>query len=266
MIRPSDVELWIVSFRRLMTLRETVAGWLGSFPFDRVNIIANDPAVDYSMITGEFPEVRVWPNLFRDGWETGAIAWCWNQAMRHTFTARDWCLMSQDDVVVLPGWDNLITPAYDTYVAPVGDTVQLQSLAGFARAGWFDERFRAIGGPEADYLLRCLQAGPDRVSAHDEHPWQLRHNDVGLAAHWQGAARAGEVLETRNAYNVPYAQAECFDRWTAKWGVPVDQLMGATAAEVGRGQHPCAAQREPGWDDIDWYPSFTRRLRTLGRF
>ena len=188
---PGDVSLWIVSFRRLETLHRTISDWLSSFPFEQVNIIANDPDVDYRQIEAEFPQVRVWRNIFRSSWETGSIAWCWNQCMRHTFETRQWCLMSQDDVLVRPGWDQLITSAYDTYIAPVGDTVQLQSLAGFNTVGWFDERFRAIGGPENDYLLRALQACPDRLSVHDGHVWQLRHNDAGLAGYWQGAAKAG---------------------------------------------------------------------------
>lgn len=253
---PGEISLWIVAFRRLGALRRTVSDWLASFPFEEVNIIANDPLYDYSQLYSEFPRVvRWWPNMFRSGWETGSIAWCWNQCMRHTFETRRWCLMSQDDVAVTPGWDTLISEQYLTYVAPVGDTVQLQSLEGFNAAGWFDERFRAIGGPEADYLLRAYQAYPERLSAHDEHAWNWQHNDVGLADHWHGVEKAGEVAQTRSQYNTPFADAECFGRWNAKWGVHVDDLM----------KRPADAQRQPGWDEIDWYPSFTRRLHELGR-
>jgi hypothetical protein len=255
-ITPDDVSLWIVNFRRLATLQRTIGDWLASFPFAEVNVIANDPAVNYSEIEWEFPQVRVWPNIFRSSWETGSIAWCWNQCMRHTFETRDWCLMSQDDVEITPGWDKLISSDYDTYIAPHGDTIQLQSLAGFNAVGWFDERFRAIGGPEADYELRALQAAPDRLSVHDEHVWQMRHHDVGLAAHWRGSPKQGEVLQTRIEFNGPYHDAECFTRWIQKWGMHVDELF------LG---HHYDVQRQPGWDEIDWYPSFTRRLAELGR-
>lgn len=255
-MKPEEVSLWIVAFRRGETLHRTVTDWLASFPFTEVNVITNDPAYDYWPIGRDYPQVKFWPNMFRSSWETGSIAWCWNQCMRHTFETRDWCLMSQDDVLITPGWDELITDRYDTYIAPVGDTIQLQSLAGFNAAGWFDERFRAIGGPESDYLLRAMQAYPDRLSVHDEHVWQMRHNDVGLAAHWRGAAKEGEVIDTRNAFNVPYADAECFERWEQKWGLHVNQLFSGQQYNV---------QRRPGWDEIDWYPSFTRRLAELGR-
>lgn len=256
MLTPENTALWITSFRRIPALRDTLAGWLGSFPFTDVNVIANDPAVDYSEIEAQFSQVQVWRNIFRDSWETGSIAWCWNQAMRHTFETRDWCLMSQDDVLVTPGWDRLITGEYHTYIAPIGDTVQLQSLAGFAAVGWFDERFRAIGGPEADYLLRSLQAQPEKVSVHDEHCWQYRFNDVGLAGYWRGAPMAGEVRETRRSFNEVFEETECHARWIAKWGEHVNSLLSRRAFSV---------QRQPGWDEIDWYPAFTRRLRETGR-
>jgi hypothetical protein len=256
-VTPDEVSLWIVSFRRLDALRDSINGWLGTFDFREVNVIVNDPTVDYSAITEEFPMVEIWPNIFRDPWETGSIAWCWNMCMRHTFEHRDWCLMSQDDVVIEPGWPERITDDFWTYVAPVGDVIQLQSIRGFAHVGWFDERFRAIGGPEADYVLRMLQAYPTRLSAHDEHVWQLRHNDVGLADFWHTAPKVGEVGATRLQYNMPFADAECFGRWIEKWGVHVDELM--------LGSRRDTAQRRPGWDEIDWYPAFTRHLQAAGR-
>ncbi len=132
----------------------------------------------------------------------------------------------------------------------------MQSLAGFNQIGWFDERFRAIGGPEADYELRAIQTCPDRVSVHDEHIWQMRHNDVGLANHWILPPKYGEVLATRIEFNGPYHDAECFGRWIDKWGMGVDELfLGGHLDRV----------RQPGWEEIDWYPAFTRRLTELGR-
>lgn len=255
-IKPDDVSLWIVNFKRLDALHQTISDWLNSFDFDVVNVIANDPTTDFSHIRETYPQVMIWPNIFREPWETGSIAWCWNMCMRHTFLHRDWCLMSQDDVLITPGWDELITDDFWTYVAPVGDTIQLQSLTGFNHVGWFDERFRAIGGPEADYILRMMQTYPERLSAHDEHVWQLRHNDVGLANHWRAAPMVGEVRATRMAHNMPLSNDECFARWNQKWGINVDDLLTSRRYDT---------ERQPGWDEIDWYPAFTRRLAKLGR-
>ena len=144
-MRPDEISLWIVNFQRQEALYNTVKGWLSSFPFEEVNIIANDPGGIHRLkLEIDFPQVKIWPNIFRSSWETGSIAWCWNQCMRHTFERKRWCLMSQDDVNIMPGWDKLISGGYWTYIAPAGDTVQLQSIEGFNHIGWFDERFRAI--------------------------------------------------------------------------------------------------------------------------
>ena len=253
MITPDNVSLWIVNFQRQDALFRTLNGWLGTFPFKDVNVIMNDPTMP-DPANVHYPKIKVWRNIFRESWETGSIAWCWNQAMRHTFLTHDWCLMSQDDVDVYHGWDQLITDQYDTYIAPVGDTVMLQSLPGFNRVGWFDERFRAIGGPEADYVLRSMRTIPERVSIHDEHVWQLRHNDVGLANYWKPHPREGEVAATRANYNVPLSGPECFGRWVEKWGVGVDEMMCSHAWHT-----------KPIWPEIDWYPAFTRRLIERGR-
>lgn len=260
-ISPSNISLWIVAFRREQALTATLNGWLNSFPFNDINVICNDPNYDYEFVRNQFPQVQFWPNIWRASWETGAIAWCWNQAMKHTFDTRDLCLMSQDDVVVLPGWDSRITDEYWTWVAPAGDTIQLQSIEGFKNVGWFDERFRAIGGPESDYLLRMMQTYPEKLSAHDEHIWQLRNNDVGLANYWHPADKAGEVGQIRREYNEAFANDECFTRWIQKWGIHVDTMM---IDRVNNG-HWQASVRQPGWEEIDWYPAFTRRLKEMGR-
>ena len=133
-MKPDEISLWIVSFRRLESLHRTIGDWLASFPFEEVNVIANDVATDYSGIEATYGNVKVWRNFWRESWETGSIAWCWNQAMKHTFGTRNWCMLSQVDVGVLPGWDNLAGD-YDYYLAPHGDTCQLQSLAGFNAIG-----------------------------------------------------------------------------------------------------------------------------------
>lgn len=255
MLSPGDVDLWLVSYQRPQTLRETLTQWFASFPFTHATVIANDPTLDYTPFIKDLPApVVIKNNIFRMPWETGSIAWCWNQAMRGTFLTRTWCLMSQDDVTVTPGWDELITDDYWTYVAPHGDTVQLQSRAGFKHAGWFDERFRAIGGPEADYLLRMIQTYAERLSVHDEHVWQLRHNDVGLANHWRIAPRDALGSSLRHEHNEAYANAECFARWTQKWGEHVDDLF------INRHY---TRTRQPGWEEINWYPSFTRHVQEM---
>jgi hypothetical protein len=259
---PENVSLWIVSYRRIELLKETIRQWQASYPFTDGHIIANDPTVDYSEIEARYGGVfQIHYNL-RPAWMAGSIAQCWNIAMLHTFDARDWCLMSQDDVTVKPGWDKLVE-AHDfwTYIAPIGDVIQLQSLDGFNHVGWFDERFRVIGGPEADYVLRIMQTYPDKASIHDHHPWALYHNDVGLQTYWEGTYKqpGTEHEETWKMHRWDLAD-ECFNRWVDKWGGDVNEMM-IDAVRTGS----YAFHRRPGWDELDWYPHFTRRLHELGR-
>jgi len=252
-IRPDNVSLWIVSYKRKDALLKTVASWVESYPFKDINIVSNYPQ-DFSFLNRY--NVTVWPNVFRPHWLTGSLAWCWNQAMLNTFAEKDWCIMSQDDVTVLPGWDQRIEsfPDYLTYIAPHGDVIQIQSIEGFNKIGWFDERFRAIGGAEADYLLRIMRSYPDLASIHDEHVWRLFHNDIGLAEFFINSEKIEEVLETRVEHNLKFADKECFIRWRQKWGEEVDKIFLDKNYNLER-----------VWYEIDWYPAFTENLLATGR-
>jgi hypothetical protein len=261
---PDNVSLWIVSYRRIELLKETIRQWQASYPFTDGHIIANDPAVDYAEIEARFGGVfKIHYNL-RPSWMAGSIAQCWNIAMLHTFDQRDWCLMSQDDVTVNPGWDKLITNDYWTYIAPIGDVIQLQSLDGFNSVGWYDERFRAIGGPEADMVLRIMQAYPEQASIHDHHPWHLYNNDVGLQPYWESTYKqpGSEHEDTWKMHRWGLADEECFGRWNQKWGKDVNELL-INCVQTGDWS---LAERRPGWEEIDWYPHFTRRLVELHRY
>jgi hypothetical protein len=261
---PHNVSLWIVSYRRLNLLHSTLLQWTRSYPFLDVHVIANDPTVDYSDIeAAQYGGVLTIHRNLRPPWMAGSIAQCWNIAMLHTLDTRDWCLMSQDDVTVRPGWDKLVE-AHDfwTYIAPIGDVIQLQSLDGFNAVGWYDERFRAIGGPEADMVLRIMQTYPDKASIHDHHPWHLYHNDIGMLSFWDGTTKqpGTEHEDTWKMHRWGLADKECFGRWRDKWCEDVNELM-IEAVQTGDWYQP----RQPGWDEIDWYPHFTQRLRELGR-
>lgn len=257
-LTPNNTSLWIVNFKRPKELIHTIRSWMTSFNFEEVNIIANHSSTTIDIIPDEFKEkVCIWSNIFREDWETGSIAWCWNQAMKNTFSTKEWCVMSQDDVIVKSGWDKLINDTeYITYIAPVGDVIQIQSIKGFSKIGWFDERFRAIGGPEADYQLRIIQEYPELASIYDDHIWKQRLNTIGLEEFFLQAPRTLEVLETRQNFNVPFAQEECFSRWIQKWGIHVDDVFLTKRYDINR---------NPGWEEIDWYPSITREWNRSGR-
>lgn len=253
-----NTALWIVNYKRPEAVRQTVQYWLNSFDFEEVNIMANHSSICLEWFPEEIRhKIKIHYNWLRPDWMAGSLAQCWNTAILHSLVDKEWVVLSQDDVDILPGWADCINNSiYDYYLCPVGDTCQILSLEGFKKIGWFDERFRALGGPEADYELRAIRNCPDNISIWDEHCWQMRHNTVGLEKYIFLSIRTSEVLETRNTHNLTYANAECFDRWNQKWGKHVDTLFY---------ERDYYRDVNPGWDEIDWYPSWTRYMQGLGR-
>lgn len=260
-IEPNNTSLWIVNYKRPVELYDTIRDWLRSFPFQEVNVICNQlyPTLNPEDTRTFSVPVNIHCQWQREDWEVGSIAQCWNLAMKKTFLIKDWCIMSQDDVTITPGWNEKINSnQYQTYFAPQGDIVTIQSLQGFKKLGWYDERFRCIGGPENDYLLRAMQINPDNISVHDEHIWQLYHNDIGLAENFMPRI-TNNTRETRQG-NVKFSNAECFERWRQKWGGDqfpyIDQLFLKKDYNI---------TPNPGWENIDWYPSWTDEMINRGR-
>ncbi len=256
-ITPKNCKLWIVNYKRHNELIKTVDLWLNSFDFEEINIISNHSQLKVDIFQPNVREkINIFHNWHRHDWMIGSIAQCWNLGMLHTFNNpyKEWVILSQDDNIILKGWDETINNSnYDTYIAPHGDTIQILSFNTFKKIGWFDERFRTIGGPEADYLLRLIRNTPDSISVHDDHIWKMRHNLVGLEKYFFLQERNNNILQTRTQ-NVEFSQQECFNRWIEKWNIPVDELF------LSKNYHVKCNFRE-----IDWYPSFTRHLNQQGR-
>lgn len=256
-ITPQNSKLWIVNYKRHEELTNTINYWLKSFDFEEVNIISNHSSLKKDIFPEEIKnKINIFHNWHRHDWMIGSIAQCWNLAMLHTFheSNKNWVVLSQDDNIISRGWDEKINNSnYDTYIAPHGDTIQILSFDTFRKNGWFDERFRTIGGPEADYLLRLIRNTPNTISVYDNHEWKMRHNLVGLEKHFFLQDRNNNILDTRKQ-NVEFSQRECFDRWIEKWNIPVDQLFLEKKYNV-----------KCNFPEIDWYPSFTKYLINEGR-
>jgi hypothetical protein len=253
-LHPGNTSLWLVTYNRWDVCASTAKQWLASFPFEKINIISNHSG-DWRPHFEEHlhPQLNVHYNSLRPNWMTGSLAECWNQCMLNTFETRDWCIMSQDDVTIRPGWaDKINSSDYLTYMAPMGDVVVIQSLEGFKGAGWYDERFREVGGADADYQYRCLKSHGARVSVHDDHPWKYRINDVGLAENFERVILPWDGMEWK--VNNDFNARELYGRFSSKWGIYVDTLMAT---------HDFT--REPLYPDMDWYPSWTDRLKRQGR-
>lgn len=255
-LKPSNVDLWIVNYRRHEAVRETVAQWLDSFPFERVFVIDNhgglEPAVFRERDRGKVLIRR----SARPPWMMGSLAECWNLAYANTLPERDWVVCSQDDVTVNPGWAEVVSRSgFGCFFAPKGDMIHVNSAEVFGEVGWWDERFRTIHYQEADYMLRAMRACPRRVSISDDHPWGLRHNEVGLGQLFRESERTREVMETGDEVSRLYGE-HLTETWLSKWGfLPKDIFA------------PGRYDLEPRWHpaDIDWYPAVTHRMRLDGR-
>jgi len=255
-LTPENTKLWIVNYKRPEEVKRTIQDWLNSFPFQEVNVISNHSS-DGNINQKDYPvPINIYHQWQREDWEYGALAQCWNLCMKKTFITHDWCVMSQDDNKITPGWaDKINATNYEFYVAPHGDSIQIQSLEGFKYMGFFDERFRALGGPESDYILRCLRSRPEIMSIYDRHVWQMRHNTVGLEDHFE-LNHTQEVMNIRWG-NVLLSEPECFQRWIDKWGKAIDPLF------IERDYY---REMKTGWErEINWYPSWTGHMQNLGR-
>jgi hypothetical protein len=230
-----------------------VKDWAASFDFTRINILSNHSELSLDHLSGiNLPEVRIIHNKIRPDWMLGSLPECWNACYLWAFSeGKEWVICSQDDNFIKPGWDQCIQESnYDSYWAPAGDCIHVMSFTEFKRIGWWDERFRIPGGGEQDYQLRQLRESPSTVSIYDDHPWRLRHNIVGLQDYWGMQGRTGEIMEVRDEHSKLWWK-ECYDRWNEKWGVWINDLF------ESRNWHGV----QPAWPEIDWYPSFTRKMR-----
>ena len=254
-LNPENIALWVVNYRRTEELMITVAGWLNSFPFECVHIIDNHGGRRVE----DFPEpirdkIIIHPNGIRPQWMTGAISECYNAAYINSFGEKDWVLCSHDDVIVKPGWADIINAtSYNVYFAPMGDLVHLTHIDAFKRIGFWNELFRLVGGPEQEAMARCMKFMPEQSSIHDDHFWYLFHNDVGLSDYWVRMERTEEILVTRVEFG-QLIDKECFQRYIDIHGVHMDQMF-----------YPRKFQIEPAIKLINWYPSATKRWKEQGR-
>jgi hypothetical protein len=254
-LTPENTALWIVNYRRTEEVTITVLGWLDSFPFETVNIIDNHG----KRRVEDFPlevqhKIRIYPNSLRPEWLTGNISECYNAAYLNTFSDRDWVLCSQDDVIVKPGWADIVNDtAYNVYFAPMGDVVHLTHFEAFKKIGFWNELFRLVGGPEQEAMIRCMRHIPEETSIYDDHFWYLRQHEVGLQDYWIRMPRTEEILDTRIEFG-QLVEAECYQRFIDIYGVHMDDIF-----------YPKDYEHIPQVKYINWYPSATKRWKEIGR-
>ena len=253
LLKKENIAIYIVTYNRPVALNKTIRYYLDSIPFTpHITVISNHTKcqIDDNLK----PYVRLIYNHLRPDESWGYLTRNWNQCFQFGFRDYEWLLCSQDDVIIKPGWFELVnTTDFDFYLAPLGDTRFLLNRSAFRKVGWFDERFTGLGFHEHDYILRVLSLIPDSASIVDNHRQQIKHNPVGLEKYWiqpeknEGFSKKQQIggsAEWRkgNIYRQKYFQE--------KWGThPFKKVLGI---------HPDRLPRE-----IDWYPYISGKFEFL---
>lgn len=173
------LSVYIVTYRRDDVLNQNLSSlWAGCVdPSNiQVTVISNHPVVRIDA-ENERPNLRVIINATRHANSWGFLARDWNFAIIDAFgkwdnpKGVDWCVLAQNDVEWLQGWDQWLASQkdYDLVSQPVGDAVVALNIEAVRRVGLFDERFCTLHFHDIDYLNRAtIHLGP-RASINDTH-------------------------------------------------------------------------------------------------
>jgi hypothetical protein len=187
------IRVYIVTYRRddvlNLNLRTLWAGVRDPETLE-VTVISNHPEVRIEE-SNQRPNLRVLINSTRHANSWGFLARDWNFGIIDAFKTWenpegvDWCVLAQNDVEWLPGWDEWLATQkqFDLISQPVGDAVVALNIEAVRRVGLFDERFCTLHFHDIDYLNRAAVALRERASINDCH-----YSDI---AAWNSA---GNVL------------------------------------------------------------------------
>lgn len=186
------------------------------------------------------------PVDLQSGWAAGTggnRGWTW------PVPCPDWLWCLHDDMVIEPGWIDVVADAARDGVrwfhAPGGDMSFLLHRSIWETVGPWDERFPGTGWKEWDYYIRVLQAIPrDQVVMEDTHGDGFAINHLGLSRFWRGKSGEGHLFAADPEWHQARGDKECdavfaaHDVFVAKWGVE-------TMREIERTDYRCFG--DPGW-------------------
>lgn len=184
------VRVYIVTYRRDDVLNKNLQTlWAGARHSEDllVTVLSNHPQVHIAEENIR-PNLRVIINHTRHNNSWGYLARDWNFGIIDAFKtwknpdAIDWCVLAQNDVEWLPGWDEWLESQtrFDLISQPVGDAVVALNVEAVRRVGLFDERFSTLHFHDVDYLNRAAVILRDRASINDCHYGDLdTYNPVG---------------------------------------------------------------------------------------
>jgi hypothetical protein len=220
-----------------------------------VTVLSNHP--DVVIPEGLPSQPRVVINTVRQANSWGHLSRDWNWALLDCFetwrgSRAEWCVLAQNDVTWLPGWDARLTEIRnrDFISQPVGDQAMAFRLAAVQAVGFFDERFSVLHFQEQDYFLRAISRLGSRAAINDGHlPFSDWHptGDVITRPTSSGFDESGDgLIHTRKQYDE--MQNLLLNKWGAThtwqlWDRELFRLLLRTG-----GLH------EP--DDYELYPFF----------
>lgn len=174
------IRVYIVTYRRDDVLNLNLRTlWAGARHPEHleVTIISNHPQVEVAE-ENRRPNLRILINATRHANSWGYLARDWNFAIIDAFKTWenpdgvDWCVLAQNDVEWLPGWDTWLAGSKDLDLIsqPVGDAVVALNIEAVRRVGLFDERFCTLHFHDIDFLNRAAVALRERAGIFDGHP------------------------------------------------------------------------------------------------
>jgi hypothetical protein len=219
------IRVYIVTYRRDDVLNLNLRTlWSGASHPEllEVTVISNHPEVCIEE-SNQRPNLRVLINQTRHLNSWGYLARDWNFAIIDAFRTWenpdqvDWCVLAQNDVEWLPGWDQWIASQknFDLVSQPVGDAVVALNIEAVRKVGLFDERFCTLHFHDIDFLNRAAVALGRRASITDTHfGARAAFNPVGnvlIKTSATGFVDDDPTLHTRKSW--PEMRGALFSKW-----------------------------------------------------
>lgn len=257
LMTPENTEIWMVNYKRWEECNTSCMMWLKSFPFRKINIIANHSEQGLERFDKSIRDkINIIYNNIRPNWLMGPLTQCWNTAYLNSFfdDSVEWVICTQDDVNVFSGWDTKINNDNEdrlVYFSPMGDVIHSIHRDGFYKVGWWDERFRIVKCQEQDFMLRCMrELGEEAMSVVDDHQWKLKINDIGLYKNWRKHFRTEEIINTNEPAELMFMTQ--YSYFMSKWG-DVNEIFFNKNWSIDKKV-----------EERDWYPSWTLEMKRKG--
>lgn len=203
---PMKKRLYIITYRRDDVLNKNLKTLWATTKHPEeleVTVVSNYPTVQIDpenrrnnlrIVINETRTPNSWGYLSRD-WNFGIVD-CFKN-WRNPDNV-DWCILAQNDVEWLEGWDEWLDNCtdFDFISQPRGDQAMAINIEGVKKLGFFDERFTTLNCQEHDYFTRAVLILKERCSINDDHTPTTNYNPVGCVLIKGGYTGVGDENDT----------------------------------------------------------------------